>query len=294
MKRLAFLGLGFSLTLAAQTHPATLDEMISDQILRLEQAKEWAQLADFLEAQSPQIRGRYLLNWLQALTKAKRFERAIDICNAAIPQVRTSAPSFALSLQAIKATCLQRLGRHDEALALYLELNHQNQGFGFELCVSASALGAWGDLIEYGAQLARQNPGLGKAFQGEAYAKLGRYSEAERILSEAIQHLDAPPMAWVNLACCLVEREAYAEAVEMATQALQKEPDLMEALYHRGRAYVGLKRYEEGKTDMVAALATGRANAALAENIRENLQRIDRYLASLPPSKKASPPQKAR
>lgn len=118
-----------------------------------------------------QTLGRYPLDWLQALTKAKRSERAIDTCNATPPMFEPQA-FHSPSRFSLQATYLQRLGRHDEALDLYLERNRQSQDFGFEPCVSTSALGAWGNPIECGAQLARQNLGLGKAFHGETYAKL--------------------------------------------------------------------------------------------------------------------------
>ena len=81
------------------------------------------------------------------------------------------------------------------------------------------------------------------------------------------------------LACCRVERQAYPEAVEAADRALALEPKHMEALYNRGRARFGLKQYREGREDLASALATGQADASMAQDLRQNIAMADRYLA---------------
>lgn len=246
----------------------------------LTKAQDWAGLADLLEAQNPKQRGAFLETWLSALTRAGRHERALEICNAALPQMEAKTGPRLSVVRICRAQVLSALGRRDEALAAHLENGRLGYTTGFEAaCNEAAALGAWADLVEIGGLLAEKEPGLGKSFQGDGLAKQLRFPEAEALLEEAVKLPGHTAMAWANLACCRVERKAYAEAVGAADQALAREPGLLEALYNRGRARFGLQQYAEGRADLAAALATGKADAALTENLKTNIALADRYLA---------------
>lgn len=251
------------------------------QVESLKSTKDWAGLADLMERQDPKTRGMFLFVWLEALHKAGRTERALEICTAALPQLKAAnRMNEANYIQHLQSRILSQVGRHDEALASLLELADQGDRAALLLaCNEAVALGAWGDLMDLGSRVAQHDPGLGKSLQGDALAKLLRFPEAEAVLEEAVKLPGHTAMAWSNLACCRIERKAYAEAVEAANKALAMEPGLMEALYNRGRAYFGLQRYPEGRADMAAALATGQADAVLTENIKTNIALADRYLA---------------
>lgn len=247
----------------------------------LKSAKDWAGLADLMERQDPKTRGQFLFTWLEALSKAGRTERALEICNAALPQLKAAKQASETNfIQYFRSKLLSQLGRHEEALASFIELADQGDLAALSLaCNEAVALGAWGDLIDLGSRVAQHNPGLGKSFQGDGLAKLLRFPEAEAVLEEAVKLPGHTAMAWSNLACCRVERKAYTEAVAAADQALALEPGLMEALYNRGRARFGLQQYADGRADLAAALATGKADAALTENLQMNIAMADRYLA---------------
>lgn len=247
----------------------------------LKHAKDWEGLADLMERQDPKTRGQFLFTWLEALSKAGRTDRALEICNAALPQLKAAKQTpEANAVQYVRSKLLSGAGRHEEALASFLELADQGDLAALSLaCNEAVALGAWGDLMDLGSRVAQHNPGLGKSLRGDALAKLLRFPEAEALLEEAVKLPGHTAMAWSNLACCRVERKAYTEAVAAADQALALEPGLLEALYNRGRARFGLQQYAEGRADLAAALATGKADAALTENLKTNIALADRYLA---------------
>jgi len=153
-----------------------------------------------------------------------------------------------------------------------------SQGYEYALA-EARMDGDWQSLAAHAAALATSKPGLGLSLQGEALCKLLQFSAAEPILEKAVALAGHTAMAWADLACCRVERQAYLEAIEAAARALTQEPQNMEALYNRGRAHFGLKQYREGRADLAAALATGQADPAMTQNIRTNIALADRYLA---------------
>lgn len=264
---------------------------VSARVAALQKAKDWAGLVDFLESLTPAQRGKQLFTWMEALNRTRRWERLLEVCDASIPQLEAkTGPKLGLP-RLLRAQALSQLQRHGEARLAHAENGALGFPDGFEnACAEARAEGDWEALAEHAQRLAERKPGLGLSLQGEALCKLLRFPEAEPILEKAILLPDATAMAWADLACCRVERQAFNEAIQAADRALSMDPRHLEALYNRGRARFGLKQYREGRDDLAAALATGQADPSLAANIQANIALADRYLAYQ--AQKASAPAK--
>ncbi len=253
---------------------------VDKHVLGFYEAKNWPGLADHFETLGPRDRGRLLQLWFQSLHHARRWERLLAVCDAVIPQQEAQSGPRMSDARRLRALALSRLERHAEAMEAHGENGRLGWPGGFEsACAEAQSLNDWKALELYGGNLAATKPGLGLSFQGEALSKQLKFPEAEPLLEKAALLPGHTAMAWADLACCRVQRQAYTEAIEAANRALALEPRNLEALYNRGRARFGLKQYREGREDLASALATGQADPALAENLRQNLDLADKYLA---------------
>ena len=257
-----------------------LPREVQSRVDLLLKSQDWSGLADYLEVLAPRLRGALLETWLRSLSKSGRFERLLQVCDAAVPQMDAGKGPKLTTARLFRALALSRLERHAEAMKAHAENGRLGFPAAFEnACSSAQALQDWPALAEYAETLSKTLPGLGLSLKGEALAKQLRFTEAEPVLAEAVQLSGHTAMAWADLACCLVERQAYPEAIEAADRGLAMEPLNLEALYNRGRARFGTKHYREGRDDLASALATGRADASMTENLQRNIALADRYLA---------------
>lgn len=285
--RLPFCLLLPILPMAAQAPPAVVQAVgsalppaVQSRVDQLLSAKDWPALADYLESLPPRQRGALLETWLRSLNKSGRFERLLQVCDAAIPQMEAGQGPRLTTARLFRAQALSGLERHAEAMAAHAENGRLGFPAGFEsACGEARVLQDWTSLAALAGELAKTRPGLGLSLKGEALAKQLNFAEAEPVLAEAVKLEGHTAMAWADLACCLVQRQAYQEAIEAAARALALEPRNLEALYNRGRARFGLHQYQEGREDLAAALATGQADTSMAQNMRHNIELADRYLA---------------
>jgi tetratricopeptide (TPR) repeat protein len=181
-----------------------------------------------------------------------------------------------------EAQALSRLGRHGEAAVAHLQNGRLGLALGLTNALAEfRAAQDFPGLLATADEILAQKPRHPEAlvYRGEALAKLGRWEEAEPALNTAVEVDPKATMAWADLSCCLVERQAFREAVQAADKALALDPTHLEALYNRGRARFGLRQYREGRDDMAAALASGRADSALADSLRQSIGQAERYLA---------------
>lgn len=258
-----------------------LGDPVSLRIASLQKIKDWAGLADYLETLTPAQRGKQLFTWMEALNRSRRWERLLEVCNACIPQLEAkTGPKLGLP-RLLRAQALSQLQRHSEARIAHAENGALGYPDGFEnACAEARLEGNWEALATHAQALAASKPGLGFSLRGEALCKLLRFKEAEPILEQAVALEGHTAMAWADLACCRVERKAYPEAVTAADRSLGMEPANIEALCNRGRARFGLQQYQDGRNDLAAALALGKADPALRENLQLNIGLADRFLES--------------
>ena len=262
---------------------AILPEDIVNRVEALEKGRDWAELAAFIDTLSPSRQDQLLPTHLKALQGAGQLDRMLALCRIKIP-ILDGPGGPRLSVARIgEAQVLSKLGRHSEAA----EAHRQNGRLGLAIGWS-NALAEFRVAQDFTSLLATAEEVLARVprhpeatiYRGEALAKLGRYGEAEPALQAAIELDPKAAMAWANLACCRVERSAFPEAIAAADQALAMEPDNIEALYNRGRARFGLRDYQNGRDDLTAALALGKADPALRENLQMNIGLADRFLAS--------------
>jgi len=258
-----------------------MGDPVSRHIASLQKAKDWLGLADYLETLTPAQRGKQLVTWMEALNRSRRWERLLEVCNASIPQLEAkTGPKLGLP-RLLRAQALSQLQRHGDARIAHAENGALGYPDGFEnACAEARLEGNWEALATHAQALAASKPGLGFSLHGEALCKLQRFKEAEPLLEQAVALEGHTAMAWADLACCRVERKAYPEAVIAADRSLAMEPANIEALYNRGRARFGLQQYQDGRNDLAAALALGKADPALRENLQLNIGLADRFLES--------------
>ncbi|MDE3245301.1 MAG: tetratricopeptide repeat protein [Acidobacteriota bacterium] len=243
----------------------------------LEKAQQWAALADFFESLGPRDRGLFLTYWLKSLQKAQRWDRMLEVCEAAIPQLEAKSGPKAGLERLLRANALSHLGRHIEALAAHLENGKLGSSSSYRsACSVARLVPDWTSEQACADALLALKPGDAEAlaWKGEALAQQKQFKEAEPVLREAIKGAPKQPLAWSNLGRCLNERAAWPEALEMLNQALVLDPALPEAHYNRGRTNFELKRFQQSVEDFRVALASNPNDPEL----KENLHQAERYL----------------
>lgn len=248
-------------------------EAVHQRLRGLYQASDWGGLAEAIEALSPAQRGKYLAVWLQALEKAKRWEKLAQVCEGVAAQLDPQKQAqLVADLSRKRLHALVRLERWGEALLLCEGLGDQGETIQFlagaDYARTARDYAAMERLARkwIGRQpAAKEGPGL----LGEALSRQERFAEAEPLLRQAVQLLPKDGDAWCNLGRCLNERKAWAEALEALDKAVELDPKRLEARYNRGRTRFELGRYGESAEDFEAALGMAPEDPVLKENLRQ-------------------------
>ncbi len=268
--------------LAALQAPPALQQPLSPQAIQargeaLENAQKWDELADFFESLGPKDRGIFLTFWLKALQKAQRWERMLEVCTAAIPQIEMkSGPKLGIE-RMLRANALSHLGRHAEAFTAHQENGKLGASSSYRsACSEARLIPDWDGCQSCAEALLSLKAGDAEAlaWKGEALAQQKHFKEAEPVLREAIQGDPKQPFAWSDLGRCLNERAAFPEALEALNQAVMLDPALPEAHYNRGRTNFELKRFQASVEDFRLELATRPDDP----DLKENLHQAERYL----------------
>jgi Flp pilus assembly protein TadD len=246
-------------------------EALRQRLGALYQAKQWEALADAFEALPPKERGRWLVDWVEAIFRAGRFARVAEVTEAALGQVQPQDPRTPI-LRLQHARALTRLERHGEA-GLAWERMGGPSDLGNALAEFRNARD-WPAFERVAGALLTQakdpeSTTKAKGLLGEGIARQDRFPEAEPLLQAAADAGSREPFVWSNLGRCLNERKAWSASHEACTKALSLDPGLMEALYNRGRAAFELKRYAEAVADFQGALALLPGDAVLQENLRQ-------------------------
>lgn len=243
----------------------------------LEKAQKWDESADFFESLNPKDRGHFLTFWLKSLQKAQRWERMLEVCNAAIPQLEAKeGPKLGLE-RMLRANALSHLGRHQDALMAHRENGKLGSQAGYRsACSEARLVPDWVAEESCADALLALKPtdAEGLAWKGESLAQRKQFKEAEPILRQALQGDAKQPLAWSNLGRCLNERMAWPEAIAALNQSLALDPALPEAHYNRGRTNFELKQFKASAEDFRAALASNPNDP----DLKENLHQAERYL----------------
>lgn len=255
------------------------DVPLDQQILALQKASRWGDLADLFETLDPKNRGQRLGIWLEAMKKGQRWARLEAVLDAAIPQMEAKGvPAFPERM--LHATAIERQGRKLEAMRVFLEAG----GLGSPLALLqagnlAVSLGNDEYLGQAAQALTDRFPNLaqGWAWKGETLFRKGQFPEAEPLFEKASSMDAKEPATWTNLGACRNARKAYLEALDACDRAIALDPGFVEAHFNRGLANIGLKRYPEGRSDMQKALDANPADPVMRMRIEENLRMAARY-----------------
>lgn len=169
------------------------------------------------------------------------FERAIAL-NPELPEVWEG-----------KASTLRQLGRHEEAIvaseeAITLRMNivGNNAEFWFKQGIIQLETEDFTEAITSFDQALAIKPDFAEALvnRGVVLHALGKFHEAlssfDRVIFEFVH-----ASAWKNRGRVLNDLERYDEAIDSYNQALQINPNYVEALYELGALFNNLKRYPE-------------------------------------------------
>ncbi|HXC16792.1 MAG TPA: tetratricopeptide repeat protein [Holophagaceae bacterium] len=240
-----------------QTPPAQIEQAgIGEKIETLQKAQQWGALSDYFETLTAKERGANLAAWLQALQRAERWPRLLEICDAVIPQLEAkSGPKLTIP-RLERAQALSALNRHAEAEAAHEQNGKLGYSDGFiNACVEARNAQDWPGLERCAQELLtdKHDNYQALAWKGEAVARQGRYEEAEPLLRQSIEGDPQQALAWNNLGRCLNAKHAWAEAITCLDKAIALDPSEWEARYNRGLAQFQLGHYNESINDLKAA-----------------------------------------
>ncbi len=250
------------------------------QIQKLLNAKSWVALADYLTYMPAKERLARSATWLKAMYEAGQHEKLVEVVNSnLITWEAKTGPVLGLGRR-YRAQSLIHLKRHAEAVAAHLENGHLGDSNGYPNALAvARSTEDWNLLIATAETVLVKKPGHAEAtaYKGEALAKQGKFSEAEPSLQAAVKAFPARSTAWSALSICLMERGEHQAGFDAASKAVELDPKYLEARYNRIRASLALQRYEEGRAELVAALALN-PEPSLAALLKDLLDRTDRYL----------------
>lgn len=242
----------------------------------LADAGDWDALCDQFEALPIETALRFRGTWVEALGRARRWERLQRLCDRLLKDPAYLKDPRRPDFLRQRARALSQLQRHTEALAAWEELGRGGDLLGrVNACQEAELQQDWPALGRNALALSKM-PGLKPAlvgeaatWRGEALARQNRFAEAEPAFKAALAADPHQALTWANLGRCLNERKAWPEAREAFDHALALQPGLLEALYNRGLTLFNLKRYAESRDDFRAALAQRPGDPVLTENLRQ-------------------------
>lgn len=236
----------------------------------LSEAKQWGPLCDYIETLTPKERGNFLSTWIQALQRAERWNRLLEVCDAVLPQIEAkSGPKLNIP-RLERAQALSALNRHAEAEAAHEENGKLGYADGFvNACIEARNAQDWTGLLRNAdAILSANNQSYqALAWRGEALARQERYADAEPVLNAALQGDPKQAMAWNNLGRCLNARHAWADAVIALDKALTLDPAQWEARYNRGLAQFQLGHFDASISDLKAAAAANPGDPQIQKDL---------------------------
>lgn len=252
----------------------------------LQEAKQWGPLCDYIETLTPKERGAVLDTWIQALQRAERWERLLEICNAVLPQLEAkTGPQLSIP-RLERAQALSALNRHAEAEAAHEQNGKWGYSDGFlNACIEARNAQDWPGLQRNAEAIlsSKSDNYQALAWKGEALARQERYGDAEPILTAALKGDPGQAMAWNNLGRCLNARHDWADAVTALDKALALDPTQWEARYNRGLAHFELGHFKESLADLKAAAAANPSDP----QIQKDLASAQAYVHGGKPSRHA-------
>ncbi|HJV22504.1 MAG TPA: tetratricopeptide repeat protein, partial [Holophagaceae bacterium] len=212
--------------------------------------------------------------WIEALGKARRWERLLEVSTAVLPQLEKipAQKDFVEVLRKEQVQALGHLGRHHDAALMGEALGDKGVDYGYRAALQeARDAQDWELMAKVAGKLVAKYPKDGPALadEGEALARLERWSEAEPVLAQTVALNPKDFFAWSNLGLCRLQRGAWEEAAGALDQAIALNPHTPEPFANRGRARFELKQYQGSVEDYRLALGMMPGNALLAQNLAQ-------------------------
>lgn len=147
------------------------------------------------------------------------------------------------------------------------------------------ALEAFEQAMESGLKISEADPNYIMSVLGKGWAldKLGRLDKAEHSLGEAAELSKALPDSFPHrgVACWsfgefLLRQEREEEAIQAFTQSLVMQPDNVDSLLGRGRAYLALEDFERAEADFANARNMARDDQDVFDALLDHGQSLNR------------------
>ena len=161
---------------------------------------------------------------------------------------------------------LERLGRHEEAIAAFDSAIAMAPGLAFPWYVRGNALyelGHYADAIDCYHKVLELDPEYADAWNnlGLSAFKLGHYSDALAAFDQAVAHDPSNAFSWNNRGVALQIQKKNEEAIDAFDHAAAIDPDYTEPLVNKSHALMALRRYTDAISTYSAILRLNPRNA---------------------------------
>ncbi|ODQ50919.1 TPR-like protein [Saitoella complicata NRRL Y-17804] len=203
----------------------------------------------------------------------------------------TVAPPKKFQILRAEALCAKTPHDYDQANAIAMSLLRKDQSDPESLTLRGKILYAQGenekavvhfqqalrcdpDFVAARSLLKRSRAVETKKAEGNAAFKAGNLAEAKQKYTEALEvdpESRTATMAklYSNRATVLMKLEAYADAIDDCTKALELDPSYTKALRTRARAHLSLESFQSAITDLNSALELDPSDSTLRPLLRE-------------------------
>jgi len=185
----------------------------------------------------------FLLNMTAVYFEQASYEKCIAECDLAVDHAR-ERKDFTVVGKAMtrKASCLQKQGQYEEAMALFKKALLENRN-----AETLSKMEACEKEMRQKAEEAYFNPELAvKAKdEGNAFFKEDKFPEAVKCYDEAIKRNPKEHTFYSNRAAALLKLCAYEDVIRDCDKCLDIKPDFAKAFARKGHAYFWTKQYSK-------------------------------------------------
>eukprot|EP00672_Neobodo_designis_P022687 CAMPEP_0174832662 /NCGR_PEP_ID=MMETSP1114-20130205/3788_1 /TAXON_ID=312471 /ORGANISM="Neobodo designis, Strain CCAP 1951/1" /LENGTH=568 /DNA_ID=CAMNT_0016066523 /DNA_START=41 /DNA_END=1747 /DNA_ORIENTATION=- len=202
-------------------------------------------LAKYKEAASMEpTNTTFLLNQTAVHFEMGNFELCMQEVEAAIEHAREHKADYTVvaKLMTRKASCLQKLGKFDDAIELFQKalLEHRNA----ETLTKLDACKAAKKKADEEAYYDEEKAKIAKE-EGNTHFKEGRYPDAVKCYDEAQKRNPNDHTVYSNRAAALLRLMAYEDVIRDCDKCLAIKPDFVKAITRKAHAYFWTKQYNK-------------------------------------------------
>ncbi len=222
----------------------------------------------------------FYLNKAAVYMEEKKFEDALNVCDAAIKLAEAASPrplEKIAKAYARKANCLVQMQKYDQALEMYdkalLEAAEPAVKEARKKCLK---------LKQQAEEKAYISPELSEQHRekGSKFFRDGNYAEAMREYNEAIKRLPTNEVLYMNRALTYLKFVEYGKALEDLERALKINPKYVKAYAKKGAVHYLMKDYYKS----IEAYDKGLEIEPKNTDCLEGKQRTKETMYTTPPS----------